>query len=62
MYVTKFKQAENKVSIRAFGKCIFGRCDNSCMGTEIRLMLGRYLLVFAMRLESKGISPLYTRV
>ena len=42
--VTKFKQAENKASNHMFRKCIFNRCDDSCMGTEIRLMLGRHMI------------------
>jgi len=38
--ITKFKQAENKASFHLFGKCIFSRCDESRMGTEICLLFG----------------------
>jgi len=37
--VTELKQAENKAFNHVFGKCIFHWCDNSCMGTENRLLL-----------------------
>jgi len=39
--VTKFKQAENKASNHVFGTYIFSRCDDSCLGTGIRLLIGR---------------------
>jgi len=44
MCVTKFKYIENEASSRSFEKWIFSRCDDACMGTEIRLLLGTYTI------------------
>ena len=44
--VTEFKQVENKV-FSVFAKRIRRRCDESCMGTEIRLLFGRHVFRFA---------------
>ena len=46
--VTKIKKAENKASNHMFGKRIFSRCDDSCMGIEIRLLHGRHMICIAI--------------
>ena len=46
--VTEFKQAENKPSNYVIVKCILNRCDESCMGTGIRLLFGRHIVRFAI--------------
>ena len=35
------------MSNHVFGKCIFSRCDKSCMGTKIHLLHGRHIIRFA---------------
>jgi len=55
--VTEFDQAENNASNHVFGKCSFSRCDNSCMGTGIRLLSG-----VRNEIGDKGIPLLYTKV
>ena len=41
-------QVENKAHIYVFVKCILRRCDESCMGMEIRLMFGRHIVCFVI--------------
>jgi len=39
-------QVENKAYINVFMKCILSRSDESCIGTEVRLLLGRHIVRF----------------
>jgi len=42
--VAKFKQADNKTSSHVFGKCVFSRCDESFMGTDVCFLFGRHTI------------------
>jgi len=46
MCFTKFKQADNEACNRGSWKwkCVYSRCERLRMGTEIRLLLGRYMI------------------
>jgi len=44
MVSPKFKKAESEASNHAFRKCSFSQCDDSCVETDIRLMLVRCII------------------